>query len=225
MNRYKTHHQMSETFILGALLAVAGGFLDAYTYIARGKVFANAQTGNIVLLGLNLAHGEFGKALNYVVPIAAFILGVFVVEMVRTRCAETDNSSIHWRQIVVLIELAVVSAVALIPSGDGNMAANVAISFVCSMQVQSFRKLRGDAYATTMCTGNLRSGTELLYHKIRNHDTNAGIRSLRYYGIIGFFVIGVILGAWMTGMWGESAILFCSLILVAAFLIMFIKET
>ena len=46
--------QMSEAFLTGAVLAVVGGFLDAYTYICRGAVFANAQTGNIVLMGIRL---------------------------------------------------------------------------------------------------------------------------------------------------------------------------
>lgn len=36
--------QMSEAFQLGAVLAVIGGFLDAYSYLLRGGVFANAQT-------------------------------------------------------------------------------------------------------------------------------------------------------------------------------------
>jgi hypothetical protein len=40
----------------GVLLAGVGGFLDAYTFVGRGGVFANAQTGNIVLLGV--AAGE-----------------------------------------------------------------------------------------------------------------------------------------------------------------------
>ena len=51
--------QMSETFLMGTLLALTGGFLDAYTYMSRGGVFANAQTGNIVLLGLNMASGQW----------------------------------------------------------------------------------------------------------------------------------------------------------------------
>ena len=55
----KKGKQMSETFCLGALLAVTGGFLDAYTYLTRGRVFANAQTGNLVLLAMNLAGGQF----------------------------------------------------------------------------------------------------------------------------------------------------------------------
>ena len=51
---YMTRIQMSETILIGSLLALAGGFLDAYTYICRGGVFANAQTGNIVLFSMHL---------------------------------------------------------------------------------------------------------------------------------------------------------------------------
>ena len=40
--------QMSESFFLTAILAIVGGFLDSYSYLMRGHVFANAQTGNIV---------------------------------------------------------------------------------------------------------------------------------------------------------------------------------
>ena len=35
---------MSETIRLGMILAVTGGFMDAYSYIERDQVFANAQT-------------------------------------------------------------------------------------------------------------------------------------------------------------------------------------
>ena len=52
---HQKQRQMSETFRLGALLTVVGGFLDTYTYLSRGGVFANAQTGNIVLLALTAA--------------------------------------------------------------------------------------------------------------------------------------------------------------------------
>ena len=47
--------QPADSLRMGGLLAAIGGFLDSYTYIARGGVFANAQTGNLVLLGLRLA--------------------------------------------------------------------------------------------------------------------------------------------------------------------------
>ena len=70
--------QMSESMPLAIFLTLAGGFQDAYSYNCRGKVFANAQTGNIVLLGQNLAQGQWKTALHYLVPLCAFFLGVYI---------------------------------------------------------------------------------------------------------------------------------------------------
>ena len=44
------HGQMSEAFSTMVFLTLSGGLQDAYTYCIRGQVFANAQTGNIVLM-------------------------------------------------------------------------------------------------------------------------------------------------------------------------------
>ena len=79
----RAHGQMSESLLLGGLLAVAGGFFDAYTYVCRGGVFANAQTGNIVLLGLELAERQWLRALTYLLPILAFAFGVMVAVRVK----------------------------------------------------------------------------------------------------------------------------------------------
>ena len=62
MKRY----QMSESLPVGLLLALAGGILDSYTYLNRGQVFATAETGNLVLLGIHLAQGELGRVLSFV---------------------------------------------------------------------------------------------------------------------------------------------------------------
>ena len=43
LNKKFKEKQMSENFILGIMLALCGGFLDAYTYITRG-VYPNPQT-------------------------------------------------------------------------------------------------------------------------------------------------------------------------------------
>lgn len=64
----KQTKQMSETHLLAILLAVVGGFLDAYTYICRGHVFANAQTGNIVLLGLHLTNQDWKRPFIILFP-------------------------------------------------------------------------------------------------------------------------------------------------------------
>ena len=56
---YKRHGQMSESFLTAAFIILSGGLQDAYTYLCRGKVFANAQTGNIVLFSAYLFDGEW----------------------------------------------------------------------------------------------------------------------------------------------------------------------
>ena len=66
--------------LLGVVLTLAGGFQDAYTYCVRGNVFANAQTGNIVLLSTAAFNGNWGGVLKYLIPVSAFILGIFALK-------------------------------------------------------------------------------------------------------------------------------------------------
>ena len=211
--------QMSEAYSLGALLTVGGGFLDAYTYFTRGGVFSNAQTGNLVLLAIRLAQGDLTALPHYLPPILAFALGVVAAELVRDRFRASH--ALHWRQAVVALEALVLLATAFLPQGPWDAAVNAAVSFVCAMQVEAFRKIRGNALATTMCTGNLRSGTELLYHGLRDRDSAALRRSLQYYGIILCFLVGGALGVWATDLLAERAILLCCAMLLVIFLAMF----
>ena len=51
--------QESESIELAVLLALAGGLMDCYSYLVRDHVFANAQTGNMLLFGVNLASGDW----------------------------------------------------------------------------------------------------------------------------------------------------------------------
>ena len=80
--KFYPHRQMSESFITAAFLSVSGGLQDAYTYIFRGKVFANAQTGNIVLLGQNLVDRNWRMCVHYAVPLLFFALGIAAAECI-----------------------------------------------------------------------------------------------------------------------------------------------
>ena len=61
--------QTSESIELGIVLALAGGFMDAYSYVARDGVFANAQTGNILLTGVHISEGDYALALRFLAPV------------------------------------------------------------------------------------------------------------------------------------------------------------
>lgn len=213
----KSNKQMSETFLIGAILATVGGFLDAYTYICRGGVFANAQTGNIVLVGISLAKGNTSGCFLYIIPVISFVLGIVVAEYIR-QCFRKNNK-IHWRQMVIAFETAVLVVIAFLPEKN-NMLANILVSFVCSLQVQSFRKINGKTYATTMCTGNFRSATECLYaYKITGNRVDLK-NSLQYYGIITFFILGAIIGTQLVGIFEYKAVLFACGSFIIVFILM-----
>lgn len=213
----------SESYLVGVLLAIAGGYLDVYTYVCRGGVFANAQTGNIVLLGINVADRNWSKLLFYMYPILAFMGGILITEFVRRKYR--FHQGLHWRQIVIVLEFLVLWVIAFVPSGASDDVVNSAVSFVCSMQVESFRRFNGSAYATTMCTGNLRSATEQLFLYNTTRDKTARNKSLQYYGIIVFFILGAVLGTMITRVFLERSVLVVCLLLLVVFVIMFIPPS
>lgn len=215
--------QMSESIRLGVIMAMAGGFMDAYSYICREKVFANAQTGNMLLLGINIAEGNGRMAVRYLCPVVAFTIGIVLAEMIRLKTK--DENHFHWRQISVLFEMLILAAVAFIPQRY-NLAANSLTSLVCGIQVESFRKIHGNGIATTMCIGNLRSATQNICEYWNTGNKEAAGRGALYYGIIFTFVLGAVFGNFFIKILGEKAILVCAGLLLPAFVMMFIeKET
>lgn len=209
--------QMSESFLNSAVLAMSGGFQDAYTYFTRDKVFSNAQTGNVVLMSQEFMMGNFIGGIKYLLPFLAFGFGVFVTAQINARYKMAKK--LHWRQLIILIEIIILAIVGFIPHSF-NMAATVLVSFSCAMQVQAFRKVNGFAYASTMCIGNLRSATDALSVFLRERKKEPLIKAFHYYGIIFFFALGAGVGGNLSAGWGihtiwvSCVLLFISMILM-----------
>ena len=217
----KPHGQMSDSFLTAVFIITSGGLQDAYTYCCRGKVFANAQTGNIVLMSTRLFEGDWSGALRYLVPVLSFMAGIFVAECVHRRYKSMEK--VHWRQLIILAEILLLFAVGFLPQ-EGNTFANALVSFVCAMQVQTFRKVRGHAYASTMCIGNMRSGTDALCAYVHTHDKKILRQSMTYFAVIGVFAVGAGAGSVLTAHFGEKGIWVSCVLLMVSFLVMFVRE-
>ena len=214
--RMYQHSVTAESVRLGILLAVVGGFLDAYTYIGHGGVFANAQTGNIVLLAINATNGNYTQAFYSFLPIVAFILGVLVSEAIKSKLL--SNSIDNWQIVVIGIEIIVLSLIGFMPKGASNILITVTISFVSSVQITSFKKLVDSPYSTTMCTGNLRTASEAAYRAYVVKDKKESKKAIRYFIIILFFVLGAIIGGIFTISMGNKSIWITVVILIIALL-------
>lgn len=161
--RLSEPEQITESFPFAACLALSGGFQDAYTFIVRGRVFANALTGNVVMMSTCLIGHQWTEALGYLFPVLAFVAGVLAADAI----SHHKQVHIRWQQKVLLVEILVLLAVGFLPQSI-NMVASALVSFSCAMQLQSFQMVDGNPYASTMCIGNLRSGTAALSKFFRN---------------------------------------------------------
>ena len=59
MDELPTLRSISGLLILEYLLTLAGGFMDAYAFVAHGRVFTNAQTGNVVFLAVYASQADY----------------------------------------------------------------------------------------------------------------------------------------------------------------------
>ena len=168
-----------------------------------------------------LSDGQYADAIRYVFPLLSFALGIFVAEQIQGYYKEAKK--LHWRQTILILEI-----VSLFVSGffneNGNLYANCLVSFSCAMQVQAFRKVNGYSYASTMCIGNLRSGTDALSVFVRTGNKSSLRKAGYYFGIILFFAIGAGIGGNLSMLFGIHTIWISSALLSVSVLLMFAEK-
>ena len=213
----KEEKQMSDTFLNCSFLALSGGFQDAYTYFARDGVFSNAQTGNVVLMSQHLFVGEWRQGIQYLFPLIAFALGVFCAERIQSRFPFAKK--LYWRQRILILEMLILFVVGFMPF-SWNLLATSLVSFACAMQVQAFRKIKGYGYASTMCIGNLRSGTAAFSQYLRERRREQLEQAMYYFGIIAVFAIGAGIGGNLSMKFGMRTVWCCDILLFISFLVM-----
>jgi uncharacterized membrane protein YoaK (UPF0700 family) len=207
---------------LGVLLAAAGGFQDAYSFIGLGGVFANAQTGNVVLFGVEAAREHWTEAVRHLPSLLAFVLGVVVAETLdRPRVAAALR---HPARMALVLEIVVLVIVGFLPRGVPDSLIVVMIAFTASVQVTTFRTLIIWPYNTAMVTGNLRTAAQAAYAAVADRDPDAVRKTRSFSIIIVSFVIGAFAGGWLTLHVGRHAIWISAGVLVAALCLFVIDE-
>lgn len=206
----------AESVALGIFLAFIGGFLDAYTYVSRDGVFATSQTGNLVLLGVETAQGQWDQGFKHIPPILAFVLGVAVAEGLKH--PKVTRTFPFPARTVLLLESIVLVFVGTWPVEVPNMFVTVTIAFVASVQISSFRSLVKWPFNSAMVTGNLRTAAQAAYTALILHDRQGLIQCFDFTVIILSFLVGAFTGALSTIHYGTKAIWIASIVLVGALL-------
>lgn len=172
---HKEFYLTCEKYSIFELLTVAGGMMGLYTYNMRGEVFSNAQTGNIVKMAAALGRAEWGRALYFLIPFTAYILGTILSEVLPEKVKQAKF--IRWDTMLVGIEIVVLFIVGFIPLSWPHQIVQVTINFLCAMQFNTFRQAEGVPMATTFVTNHVRQIGISIARIIRHHDQEAEARA------------------------------------------------
>lgn len=205
------------TLEVAALLTVSGGFLDAFTWVGHGHVFANAMTGNVVLLGVFATAGNWPQAWRHLPPIVAFICGVLTARLIGHR---SPRPLLRYPGLAsLLVEIVFLCGAAWLPASFSDLPLVLGLSFVAALQNSSFPRIGDRAYNSVMTTGNLRNFADGLYLLFQAEQRHAGLQQAKIFGVICLhFLLGAIVGAASTPRLGNLALLIPALLLALTLL-------
>jgi uncharacterized membrane protein YoaK (UPF0700 family) len=212
----------SGLFVIACLFAVAGGYMDAYSYLAHGHVFANAQTGNFVFFSVYASGGQWGRAARHLPPIVAFSLGVVVSKLLGLHSHE---DSFRVTLLCQGVELSILAALAVVGDRLPNVCVVPIISFVAALQNTSFDRVGSWPFNSAMVTGNLRDAISGLVLWIAGREPVENRRKAITLGLICIsFVAGALCGGGYTRLGVGHALLPCLAVVAAASLLTWRKH-
>jgi uncharacterized membrane protein YoaK (UPF0700 family) len=192
-----------ETLLQGILLAAVGGYLDAFTFLRFG-VFANAQTGNVILVGLDAGSAHWHGAALHLVPVLAFLFGVAAVE---TLSRPTVRRSVHRPvRVALAIEIGALAVIAALPDSTPDLVVTVTVSAVAAIQFSTFRVMVDTPYTSLLASGNLRSMAAAGHQWLIERDPAARRQAFRLGAVIGAFLVAAIVAAIVTKHIGNAAV-------------------
>lgn len=199
---------------IGTLLTATGGFLDAFTYLAHGHVFANAMSGNVVLLAVFALTGGWRQSLRHIPPILAFLLGVVAAQLFQR--SRFGKSSLAGPALMSLTaEMVFLFVAGWFPRKFPSLPLVLGISFLAALQSSTFRRIEQWTYNSTMTTGNLRLLGEAWFNAISARADQEANRKAKLFTIVCLsFLAGAMLAGFCTprmsnrALWVVDALLF-----------------
>ncbi|MCS3759650.1 uncharacterized membrane protein YoaK (UPF0700 family) [Bradyrhizobium centrosematis] len=181
-----------ETVEIVLLLAFAGGFIDAYTWIIHG-VLANAQTANLIFLWVYAMAGNWAKALHFVPPILAFAVGIVIAAWLRRVAGQRAGA------ISTVVEIVLLIAIGVLHNRLPDLAGTLGISVVAAMQSAMFARVEGTLCSTVMITGNMRQAIENVFLVVHGGAPLGTLRkSAIFFALCAVFGFGAAAGAYAT---------------------------
>ncbi len=181
--------------VAGLVLLVATGFVDSYTFLAHGHVFAEAMTGNLVLIGIGAVEPEIVEFWRPLAAYAAFVAGVALLWWISARTKAATRAP----QLATLaFEIGVLVIVGFLPPSVPQVVIVTAIAFASGLQIAAFQRLGLAKFTTTVMTSNsLHTVNAALTAWASGSRQDRAVAGHLAAGLVAF-VVGVFAGALST---------------------------
>jgi uncharacterized membrane protein YoaK (UPF0700 family) len=191
--------------------------LDAWVYIAHGHVFANAQTGNIVLFAINLAAGDTRAAWRHIPSLAAFTIGLLLSRVSGTVLKRWGRNS---RTVRLGAECVLLVALAAVADHLPDDIVTACVGFLAALQITSLSHIGHWSFNTAMTTGNINRAVSALTMALFDpRATLDWLQAATLGALCVAFGLGAIMGAWLTPRWAGMTLLAIAGLVLAATLL------
>jgi uncharacterized membrane protein YoaK (UPF0700 family) len=212
-----TLSEVSGPLAVACVFTAAGGYMDAYAYLAHGHVFANAQTGNFIFFAVYATAGDWAQASRHVPPIVAFALGVAVANLLGVHPEKHTYRATLFCQA---FELAILGVLAVSGSRLPDASVVPLIAFVAAVQNTSFDRIGQLPFNSAITTSNLRSAVTAWVLWLKGEETAENrSKAIALSMICGSFLAGALGGASFTRPGTQHALVPCVAIVAAGFLL------
>jgi uncharacterized membrane protein YoaK (UPF0700 family) len=198
-----------------ALLAMSSGLLDAVVYIQHGQVFANAMTGNIVLLGVSFLSPDRTQIARHLVPLLGFTAGIVVGKYLLRRHRS------HSVLVALLLQIIVLTLAGFFARSMPSYALVAVLSITGAVIITVIRRTGDIAFNITFMTGNLRAviegGFDALFPPPAPAPSSPATRQFYIVGLTCCaFLLGALAGAFSAKFLYERSFWISALLLLAA---------
>ncbi len=167
-------------------IGLIAGWADAVGYL-QAKTFAAQVTGNVVLLGIALAHRAWSESGRLLLVIAAFVAGMVMVLLI--------SRSEAGRRAGVLACAAGMAAIAV----SGALSPLMPLLSAClGGQNSSMQRFRGQSINTSFVSGDLQKFATALVKRLRG-DKSQSVLLILVPLLVCSYTAGAAAGALATG--------------------------
>jgi uncharacterized membrane protein YoaK (UPF0700 family) len=206
---------MFSSLTVAMLLTADGAFLDAFSYLGHGHVFANVMTANLVLSSISCVHGDWTRVAQLLLPVASYFAGALTGAMLKSWVQKRVTT--NPQALAIGIGIAVLIGIGWLPAGFSSAAIVSIISFGIAVRSCFFSHVEAWTYASTMPTGNLRQFGEAIFQLLSGTGNPKSKRQAMVFGFLSVsFFFGALAGGVATDILHNRALWIGALFLLTA---------